>query len=75
MELEKYLEQQGVRMLVVEVVELLELPEQVVQVVGELVHKEMVELKQQQELQTLAVVVAVEQEQIVVVEIMVDPEL
>jgi hypothetical protein len=35
----------------------------------------MVELKQQQELQTLAVVVAVEQEQIVVVEIMVDPEL
>jgi hypothetical protein len=74
-ELEKYLEQQGVRMLVVEVVELLELPEQVVQVVGELVHKEMVELKQQQELQTLAVVVAVEQEQIVVVEIMVDPEL
>jgi hypothetical protein len=58
------------------VVELLvRLLEQADQVAVELVRLEMLELKQQQELQTLAVVVAVEQEQIVVVEIMVDQEL
>jgi hypothetical protein len=63
-------------MLVVAVVELLvRLLEQADQVAVELVRLEMLELKQQQELQTLAVVVAVEQEQIVVVEIMVDQEL
>jgi hypothetical protein len=61
---------------VVAVVELLvRLLEQADQVAVELVRLEMLELKQQQELQTLAVVVAVEQEQIVVVEIMVDQEL
>tara|TARA_R100001591_G_scaffold108289_1_gene117674 strand:- start:145 stop:645 length:501 start_codon:yes stop_codon:yes gene_type:complete len=76
-ELEKYLEQQDLRMLVVEAVEqdLLQPLELVESVVVEQDLLETVELKQQQELQTLAVVVAVEQEQIVVVEIMVDQEL